>query len=191
MSMGRLSLRPFTLALLTLAAMLVACLAWLASGGGQSLTWLAEPETGRETGRDAGHSAAHSAGPAAPRPPSLTEGQLQVAWQRPLFSPDRAPDAAAPGPAATRLEGLTLGGVVLDGTGADASRWALLHRQDQRALKLRLGETLDNGWTLSQLTPRVATFTRQGQSQTLSLPVLRLPPPSPSPSPTLPSLSAP
>ena len=187
MSIGRLSLRPFTLALLALAALLVACLAWLASGGGQSVTWLAEPETGR----DAGQSATSLTGPAAPRPPSLTQDQLQVAWQRPLFSPDRAPDAAAPGPAATRLEGLTLSGVVLDGTGADASRWALLHRQDKRALKLRLGDTLDNGWTLSQLTSRVATFTRQGQSQTLSLPVLRLPPPSPSPSPTLPSLSAP
>jgi general secretion pathway protein N len=183
MSIRRLTLRPLTVALLALASVLVACLAWLGAGGGQSLTWLAEPE--------AGQRAAHSTGPTAPRPPSLTVDQLQVAWQRPLFSPDRSPDAATPGPGPTRLEGLTLSGVVLDGAGADAPRWALLHRQDQRALKLRLGDTLDNGWTLSQLTPRVATFTRQGQSQTLSLPVLRLPPPSSSPSPTLPSLSAP
>lgn len=183
MSIRRLSLRPLTAALLALASMLVACLAWLAAGGGPALAWLAEPETGQR--------AAQSTGPAAPQPPSLTEDQLQAAWQRPLFSPDRSPDAVAHGPAATRLEGLTLSGVVLDGAGADAPRWALLRRQDQRALKLRLGDTLDNGWTLSQLTPRVATFTRQGQSQTLSLPVLRLPPPSSSPSPTLPSLSAP
>jgi general secretion pathway protein N len=185
MSIRRLTLRPLTVALLALASVLVACLAWLAAAGGQSLTWLAEPE--------AGQRAAHSTGPAAPRPPSLTEDHLQVAWQRPLFSPDRSPDLSpdAARPDATRFEGLTLSGVVLDGAGADAPRWALLRRQDQRALKLRLGDTLDNGWTLSQLTPRVATFTRQGQSQTLSLPVLRLPPPSSSPSPTLPSLSAP
>jgi general secretion pathway protein N len=189
MSIRRLSLRPLTVALLALASLLVACLAWLGAGGGQSLTWFFEPEAGH----DAGQRGAHSTGPTAPRPPSLTEDQLQVAWQRPLFSPDRSPDLSpdAARPDATRFEGLTLSGVVLDGAGADAPRWALLHRQDKRALKIRLGDTLDNGWTLSQLTPRVATFTRQGQSQTLSLPVLRLPPPSSSPSPTLPSLSAP
>ncbi|RRV10681.1 general secretion pathway protein GspN [Pseudomonas sp. v388] len=162
--MTRMSLRfrASTLALSSLAALLIAAVIWLTTSMSQSVTWLPAiqaPHTPRPSG------------PVAAMP-MLADEQLQAAWQRPLFSPDRSPDLAKSVAGATRLEGLSLSGVILDGS----AQWALLRNQDKHTVKLKVGDTLDNGWTLSQLTARVATFTRQGQSQSLSLPVLRLPP---------------
>jgi general secretion pathway protein N len=102
----------------------------------------------------------------------LPEQRLAAIWQQPLFSPDRHPDAERSQGAETGLAGYALSGVVLDG----AARWALL-RQGQRPLKLKLGQALDNGWVLSQLSARQASFSYQGQTRQLRIPILRLPPP--------------
>jgi len=102
----------------------------------------------------------------------LPEPRLAAIWQQPLFSPDRHPDAERSQGADTGLAGYALSGVVLDG----AAQWALL-RQGQRPLKLKLGQALDNGWVLTQLSARQASFSYQGQTRQLNIPILRLPPP--------------
>jgi general secretion pathway protein N len=111
---------------------------------------------------------------AAPLPTlaELPEPRLAAIWQQPLFSPDRHPDAERSQGADTGLAGYALSGVVLDG----AAQWALL-RQGQRPLKLKLGQALDNGWVLTQLSGRQASFSYQGQTRQLNIPILRLPPP--------------
>ena len=58
-------------------------------------------------------------------------------------------------------------------------------------LKLAVGSTLDNGWTLESVTPQNATFSHQGQTRELRLPLLRLPPPSKVPPITLPNVPTP
>jgi general secretion pathway protein N len=85
------------------------------------------------------------------------------------------------------MEGVVLTGVVIDGQ----AQWALLRLTDKRSLKLAVGKTLDNGWTLTALSPLQATFKYQGQTRQLSLPVLRLPPPSTAPLITLPNVPRP
>ena len=178
--MSKLHVRPRTLILLTGAALLGFLATWLVTGAGQTPNWL--PASGpAQLPRQSSTLA---------QLPELDDEQLQTAWQRPLFSPTRSPDQSAAVPGATRLEGLVLSGVILDG----ASQWTLLRKQDKQSLKLKLGDTLDNGWTLSELTARAATFTRQGQTQTLSLPELRLPPlarPATAPSSITPFLTPP
>jgi general secretion pathway protein N len=67
----------------------------------------------------------------------------------------------------------------------------LLRLANKRPLKLALGSALDNGWTLTALSPQQATFMYQGQTRQLSLPVLRLPPPSTAPLITLPNVPRP
>ena len=117
-------------------------------------------------------AAANNRAAALPSLAELPEHRLAAIWQQPLFSPDRRPDAERGQSADTGLAGYALSGVVLDGAG----QWALL-RQGERALKLKLGQALDNGWVLSKLTPRQASFSYQGQTHQLAIPILRLPPP--------------
>ena len=62
---------------------------------------------------------------------------------------------------------------------------------DKRSLKLAVGKALDNGWTLTALSPLQATFMYQGQTRQLSLPVLRLAPPSTAPLSSLPNVPRP
>lgn len=122
---------------------------------------------------------------AAAKPPArLVEPaseQLAAVWQHPLFSPGRQADAHGPLGQAPALAGMTLSGVLLDGE----RRFAYLREGRQPATKVALGSTLASGWTLSQLDATRATFTRAGQSHTLSMPLLRLPPPSTAPAITL------
>lgn len=158
--------RPVTLLLLGCGAALALASIWLAAGAGRDLDWLPAPAA-------APPARVATTTIAAPR---LSEASLRDAWQRPLFSATRSPDIAPATQGVTALEGLELSGVILHGD----SQWALLRRQDRRPLKLRLGDTLDNGWTLVRLTAHAATFSRgdhaqEGQSRTLGLPVPRLP----------------
>ncbi|MDF2490810.1 MAG: putative ral secretion pathway protein GspN [Pseudomonas sp.] len=164
------------LTLLVTAAVLIGVASSLLLGAGRTVDWL-----------PASHP--HEQPPAA-KPVSLAalpENTLALTWQQSMFSPDRQPDAATGKSQATSLAGIRLSGVIIDGQ----AQWALLRLANQRTLKLAVGSTLDNGWTLTGVTPQTATFLHQGQSQQLSLPVLRLPPPSKAPAITLPNVTTP
>ncbi len=153
---------PFNPLLLIPCALLSVLLAMLLSGSGQDPQWLAPAD-------------APPLSNANTRPlamPELAEQRLALIWQQPLFSPTRQGDPAADHAVDTGLAGLSLSGVILDGT----AQWALL-REGPRSIKLKVGASLDNGWQLHALTPRQATFVHQGQTRQLSLPTLRLPPP--------------
>ncbi|EIK94453.1 general secretion pathway protein GspN [Pseudomonas sp. M47T1] len=162
--------------LLLINGALVACLVWVGASQG-AVEW-------------------NSVGPAAPlavlpaAAPALTplpETQLAQAFQQPLFSPDRSPDAAKAGAVSAGIEGVTLGGVVINGQ----AQWALLRLRDQRAVKLKRGDALDGGWVLTELAATSATFTRQGQARTVNIPVPRLSAPAVAPVLKLPDVNAP
>jgi general secretion pathway protein N len=165
-----------TLSLLGSTALLAALAASLSLGAGQHADWL-PPSPARPL-------------PGAAKPVALTplpEQSLALVWQQSMFSPDRKPDLATGKQQASSLAGIRLTGVIIDGQ----AQWALLRLPSKRSLKLAVGNDLDNGWTLSAVTPQQATFTHQGQTQQLSLPVLRLPPPSKAPLITLPNVPTP
>ncbi|MFJ4064453.1 hypothetical protein ACIPW4_04040 [Pseudomonas sp. NPDC089996] len=163
------------LTLLTANVMLLASAAWVFATPAQP-HWL---EAHART------NAAPSQPPVRPVKPA--KGQLAAVWQHPLFSPGRQPDAHGPQGQAPALSGMTLSGVLLDGE----RRFAYLREGRKPASKIALGGTLASGWTLSQLSATSATFTRAGQSHTLSMPMLRLPPPSTAPAITLPLTTTP
>ena len=117
----------------------------------------------------------------------LAQAQRSMTWTQPIFSPDRQPDPDREVVTANPLSNLTLTGIVQDGE----SQWVYLSEPGQPAARLAKGDTLDNGWTLDHLNAHTATFIRQGQTQTLSLPLLRLPPPSEAPTLTLPRTTTP
>lgn len=105
--------------------------------------------------------------------PSLSS--LANAWQAPLFSPDRRPDAAGhSNPAASSLNGLTLTGVLFN---ADV-QLAFIKPASGPALKVRLNGQLQGGWTLDAITPTSATFSLGERHETLTVQRLRLPAPS-------------
>lgn len=107
-----------------------------------------------------------------PRPVLST---LANAWQAPLFSPDRHPDATRPlDPAASSLTGLTLTGVLYN---ADV-QLAFIKPANGPALKVRLNGQLPSGWTLDAITPTSATFSLGERHETLTVQRLRLPAPS-------------
>jgi general secretion pathway protein N len=120
----------------------------------------------------------------APRPlivatatvlPRPALSSLANAWQAPLFSPDRHPDAARPlDPAASSLTGLTLTGVLYN---ADV-QLAFIKPANGPALKVRLNGQLPSGWTLDAITPTSATFSLGERHETLMVQRLRLPAPS-------------
>lgn len=157
-----MKIRMSTSVLLLVNAALLAVLAWVIYAPAK-LEWLpVEPSA---------HSPdLASAGSLPPLP--LT--QRAATWTQPIFSRDRQPDAVKQMVDAKPLTQLTLTGVVLDRN----TQWAYLREQGKPGLKLAVGTTLDNGWTLSELTSTTATFTRHGQTHTLSLPMARLPHPS-------------
>ncbi len=72
--------------------------------------------------------------------PSATLDSLANTWKTPLFSPDRSPDVAVRNAdvQASSLAGLTLTGVIMDGS----LRVALLKQASGPALKVRQGERL-------------------------------------------------
>jgi general secretion pathway protein N len=165
---------PFNALLLIPCALLATLMALLLTGTGSDPQWLPPAD-------------APPMGNANAQPPAiaqLADQRLALIWQQPLFSPNRQADAQRSQGADTGLAGYALSGVVLDG----AAQWALL-RQGPRAIKLKLGQALDNGWVLSQLGPRQAAFSYQGQTRQLSIPVLRLPPPDAASGPKLPAPS--
>ncbi|GAB7532529.1 general secretion pathway protein GspN [Pseudomonas sp. 3A(2025)] len=169
-------LDTLTLALLASTALLSAAAVSLALGSGQSVDWLpAGPP--REV------APAEALQPTQPLPPQA----LALTWQQSMFSPDRKPDLATGKAQASSLDGISLSGVIIDGQ----AQWVLLRMPDKRHLKLAVGSSLDNGWTLTGATPQQATFTHQGQTRELRLPLLRLPPPSKTPLITLPDVPTP
>lgn len=166
------SLRPLEWSLLALAALLAGLIALIFSGAAHSPDWL--PEQAPRNSLDQ-KAQAHSA-------PSATLDSLANTWKTPLFSPDRSPDAAVrKAEQATSLAGLTLTGVIMDGS----LRVALIKQASGPALKIRQGDRLPNGWMLDRLEPTQATFKLDERTQILRLPALRLPPPSSTPPITL------
>jgi general secretion pathway protein N len=157
-------------------ALLAAAAVSLSMGAGQDIDWL-PASAARET--------AVAAGPAAL--PALSAQALTLTWQQSMFSPDRKPDLVSGKAQASSLDGISLSGVIVDGS----SRWVLLQLPQKRRLKLAVGSTLDNGWTLDSVTPQSAIFSHQGQTRELRLPLLRLPPPSQVPPITLPHVPTP
>ena len=162
-------LRTSSLALLAVNGSALLAIAWVISAPVEP-EWLAP--------RPAAHAPVMA--PAAPLP-ALAEPLRAATWTQPIFSCDRHPDPQGSTAAARPLARFTLTGVMLDGT----SRWAYLREGNHRPIKVALGKALDSGWTLSRLDAQAATFTRQGQTHTLSMPLLRLPPPSTAPVITL------
>jgi len=165
-----------SLILSVIAALLGILLLTLALGAGRAENWLPADAPGELPAK------------AAPRPlPSLSAQGLALTWQQSIFSPDRKPDLVTGKGEPASLQGIVLTGVIIDGQ----AQWALLRLANKRPLKLALGSALDNGWTLTALSPQQATFMYQGQTRQLSLPVLRLPPPSTAPLITLPNVPRP
>ena len=167
------SLRPLEGALLIIAALLAFIIALTAGGSFHSPDWLPTPEP-----RDAAANAAP-----VRQAPSATLDSLSNTWKTPLFSTDRMPDAAVrqAGAQATSLAGLTLTGVIIDGS----TRVAFLKQSGGQTLKVRQGDRLPNGWTLEQLGPMQARFGLDGRTEMLRLPAPRLPAPSTTPPLTL------
>lgn len=169
-------LSHMNLLLLTIAAALGAVFVMLLLGAGRAEHWLPADQP------------RHLPASAAPKPlPTLTAQDLSLSWQQSIFSPERKPDLVSGKGGTAALQGVALTGVVIDGQ----AQWALLRLDNQRTLKLVVGKALDNGWTLTALSPLQATFMYQGQTRQLSLPVLRLPPPSTAPLITLPNVPRP
>lgn len=165
-----------TLTLLASTALLTAAAVSLAMGAGQTIDWLPA---------GAPREAAPAAKPLTLSP--LAPQALALTWQQSMFSPDRKADVATGKHQASSLDGISLSGVIIDGQ----AQWVLLRMPDKRNLKLAVGSTLDNGWTLTGATAQQATFSHQGQTRELRLPLLRLPPPSKAPLITLPDVSTP
>ncbi|MBA1231810.1 general secretion pathway protein GspN [Pseudomonas viridiflava] len=163
------SMRPLEWTLLGIAAVLAALAALILSGAAHSPDWL--PEQAPRTSADR-PAPTYSA-------PTVALDSLANTWKTPLFSTDRSPDLAVrkSDVQASSLAGLTLTGVILDGT----LRVALLKQASGPAVKIKQGDTLANGWTLDRLDPMQATFSLDGRTQTLRLPAPRLPPPSTTP----------
>lgn len=154
-------------ALMAVALVLLVLIALVLNGTWQSADWLpAEPA----------HRPAVAAKTPVLSPVALPS--LANAWQTPLFSVDRRPDLQQPAnQAASSLSGLTLTGVLLDGT----VQLAFIKPATGPALKVRLNGPLPNGWTLRAISPTSATFGLGARTETLTVRRLRLPAPSTSP----------
>ena len=170
-----MNIRSSTLTLLLINTALLAALAWIVSAPAEP-EWLPAETSARAPERVSAGSL-----------PTLPDARRSATWMKPIFSRDRQPDAVQQIADTKPLTHLTLTGVVLDGE----SKWAYLREQGNPGFKLALGTTLDNGWTLSELTGNTATFIRHGQTQTLSLPMARLPQPSKASAITLPRIQTP
>lgn len=154
-------------ALMAVALVLLVLIALVLNGTWQSADWLPA---------EANHRPAVAAKTPVLSPVALPS--LANAWQTPLFSVDRRPDLQQPAnQAASSLSGLTLTGVLLDGT----VQLAFIKPATGPALKVRLNGPLPNGWTLRAISPTSATFGLGERTETLAVRRLRLPAPSTSP----------
>ncbi len=95
--------------------------------------------------------------------------QFADVWQHPLFTTDRqpAPEADSGGGNVT-LGDLQLTGIII----TPGLRMALLHGRsgDDSDVRVREGESVGNsGWTLTEVKPRSAVFSRNGQRTELNL----------------------
>lgn len=163
-------LRPVEWGLLGLSGLLGLLMAVILSSIGDEPQWL--PEAPARAHPSAQVQVA----------PSVPLENLAATWQAPLFSPDRSPDRVVGKAQVTSLSNLTLSGIMITGN----LQMAMLKQADGRALTVRLGQALPNGWRLDHLTPQSARFSLDGRTQTLSLYAKRLPPPSTRPPITLP-----
>ncbi|MGY2252013.1 hypothetical protein [Pseudomonas reactans] len=163
-------LRPVEWGLLGLSGLLGLLMAVILSSIGDEPQWLPEaPARAHPTAQ-------------VQIAPSVPLENLAATWQAPLFSPDRSPDRVVGRAQVTSLANLTLSGIMITGN----LQMAMLKQTDGRALTVRLGQALPNGWRLDHLTPQSARFSLDGRTQTLSLYAKRLPPPSNRPPITLP-----
>ena len=151
-------------ALMAVAFVLLVLIALVLNGTWQSADWLPA---------EINHRPAVVA--KTPTLPRVELPSLANAWQTPLFSVDRRPDLQqATNQAAPSLSGLTLTGVLLDGT----VQLAFIKPASGPALKVRLDGQLPNGWTLRAISPTSATFGLGERTETLTVRRLRLPAPS-------------
>ncbi|CAG8871111.1 hypothetical protein PS627_04291 [Pseudomonas fluorescens] len=108
--------------------------------------------------------------PGAPETPALQS--LAAAWQRPLFNPDREPDAqgisASSGP---DLSTFLLTGIVIEGD----HRVAMFKQKGGASLTLREGATLKDGWRIRRIDPRRVELHNNSESRVLQLLTPRLP----------------
>ncbi|MEB2647355.1 general secretion pathway protein GspN [Pseudomonas sp. C 49-2] len=163
-------LRPVEWGLLGLSGLLGLLMAVILSSIGDEPQWLPEaPARAHPTAQ-------------VQVAPSVPLENLAATWQAPLFSPDRSPDRVVGKAQVTSLANLTLSGIMITGN----LQMAMLKQSDGRALTVRLGQALPNGWRLDHLSPQYARFSLDGRTQTLSLYAKRLPPPSNRPPITLP-----
>lgn len=148
-------------ALLAVALVVLVLIALVLNGTWQSANWLPAETNHRP--------ALVAKTPASARVELLS---LANAWQTPLFSVDRRPDLQqAANQAASSLSGLTLTGVLLDGT----VQLAFIKPATGPGLKVRLNGQLPNGWTLRAINSTSATFSLGERTETLTVRRLRLP----------------
>ena len=99
--------------------------------------------------------------------------------ERPLFSPQRRPDAAALAPvAASQAIDLILRGVILNG---DARIALFISAKDSAQVQLKQGERYRD-WTLTEIAATEATFQRGAERQKLAI-LYDEPPPRPAAAP--------
>ena len=97
--------------------------------------------------------------------------ELRATRERPLFSPNRRPDEAAPGPAAEVVEEspdslpFELTGVVM---GTDVAIAILRNRDTQETVQLRKGETLD-AWSIEEIAARHVVLRQEDRQVRLEL----------------------
>jgi type II secretory pathway component PulC len=112
--------------------------------------------------------------------------ELRATRERPLFSPNRRPDEAAPGPEAELVEEspdslpFELTGVVM---GTDVAIAILRNRDTQETVQLRRGETLD-AWSIEEIAARHVVLRQEDRQVRLELFSVKaegsaMPPPSP------------
>lgn len=102
--------------------------------------------------------------------PSLQS--LAAAWQRPLFNPDREPDAqGVPASAGPDLSTFLLTGIIIEGD----HRIALFKQQGGASLALREGATLKDSWRIRRIEPRRVELHNSSESRVLQLLTPRLP----------------
>ena len=137
-----------------------------------------------ELARQADVPSASAVGAESHDPPQLPEAppiqSLGVAWQKPLFNPERAPDAQRTAArTGVDLTGILLTGVVIDGE----RRVALFKQPGGASLALKEGATLREGWRIRRIESRRVELYNDSESRVMQLTTPRLPT-SPTPAPT-------
>jgi general secretion pathway protein N len=115
----------------------------------------------------AGKSSPLPAAAASARRSSPPLQQFAAVWQHPLFTTDRQPAPESDGGGGTvTLGDLQLTGIIL----TPDLRMALLHGRSEQDVRVLEGENVgSSGWTLVDLKPRSAVFSRNGQRTVLKL----------------------